>query len=73
MDEDAIETEALQAQIDLSMSFAQNLVSSWIQPHKFPRNSHRKDLEKELSEYMQRPARYDASFSPKSVLNVLPG
>jgi hypothetical protein len=60
MDEDAIDTEALQAQIDLSMSFAQNLVSSWIQPQKIPRNPHKKNLEKELSEYMKRPARYGA-------------
>jgi hypothetical protein len=59
MDEDAIDVEALQAQIDLSMSFAKSLVSSWIQPHGIQRNSHKKDLEKELSEYMQRPARYD--------------
>lgn len=73
MDEDAIDTEALQAQIDLSMSFAQNLVSSWIQPHKIPRNPRKKDLEKELSEYMQRPARYDALFSPELILNLLLG
>jgi hypothetical protein len=59
MDEDAIDVETLQAQIDLSMSFAKSLVSSWIQPYRIPRNSHKKDLEKELSEYMQRPARYD--------------
>jgi hypothetical protein len=59
MDEDDIDVETLQAQIDLSMSFAQNLVSSWIDPRKIPRNPHKKDLEKELSEYMQRPARYD--------------
>jgi hypothetical protein len=58
MDEDAIDIETLQAQIDLSMSFAKNLVSTWIQPHTIPRNSNKKDLEKELSEYMQRPARY---------------
>jgi len=57
MDEDAIDTEALQAQIDLSMSFAQNLVSSWLEPQKIPRNPHKKNLEKELSEHMQRPAR----------------
>ena len=59
MDEDAIDVETLQAQIDLSMSFAKTLVSSWIEPHRIPTNPHKKDLEKELSEYMQRPARYD--------------
>ena len=72
MDEDAIDAEALQAQIDLSMSFAQNLVSSWIQPHK-NRPKKEKDLGKELSEYMQRPARYDSSFSLKPTLDVLIG
>ena len=59
MDEDDIDVETLQAQIDLSMSFAKNLVSSWIEPHRIPRNPRKKDLEKEISEYMQRPARYD--------------
>lgn len=55
-DED-IDTETLQAKIDLSMSFAQDLVSSWINPKlNLPRNSG-KDLEKELKEYMRRPAR----------------
>ncbi|KJA29841.1 hypothetical protein HYPSUDRAFT_196171 [Hypholoma sublateritium FD-334 SS-4] len=57
IDEDALDSEALQAQIDLSMSFAQGLVSSWMDPHKFPKNSRKKDLEKELTEYMRRPPR----------------
>jgi len=63
MDEDAIDVETLQAQIDLSMSFAKSLVSSWIQPHRIPKNAHKKDLEKELSEYMQRPARLGVGAS----------
>jgi hypothetical protein len=54
VDEDSIDPEALQAQIDLSMSFAQNLVSSWIRPQQLPR---RKDLEKEINEYMKQPPR----------------
>lgn len=57
IDEDALDSEALQAQIDLSMSFAQGLVSSWMDPHKFPKNSRQKDLEKELTDYMRRPPR----------------
>jgi hypothetical protein len=57
VDEDSIDTEALQAQIDLSMSFAQSLVSSWMEPHKLPTGSGKRDLEKELSEYMKRPPR----------------
>lgn len=57
VDNDSIDTEALQAQIDLSMSFAQGLVSSWMKSHKLPTNSRKRDLEKELSEYMKRPPR----------------
>ncbi|KAF8969469.1 hypothetical protein BDZ97DRAFT_1915420 [Flammula alnicola] len=63
IDEDALDPEALQAQIDLSMSFAQNLVSSWMEPHKFPTNSRKKDLEKELTEYMRRPPRLGVGAS----------
>ncbi|KAF8165514.1 hypothetical protein B0H34DRAFT_793892 [Crassisporium funariophilum] len=63
IDEDAIDAEALQAQIDLSMSFAQNLVSSWMQPHKIPKNPRKKDLEKELTEYMRRPPRLGVGAS----------
>ena len=73
MDEDAIDAEALQAQIDLSMSFAQNLVSSWIQPYKISRGPHKNDLEKELLEYMRRPARYETSFFPNLVLKIFLG
>ncbi|KAF8914159.1 hypothetical protein CPB84DRAFT_1820075 [Gymnopilus junonius] len=57
MNEDEIDTEALQAQIDLSMSFAQNLVSSWIEPQKYPSSSRRKNVEQELVEYIKRPPR----------------
>lgn len=57
VDEDSIDPEALQAQIDLSMSFAQNLVSSWIRPQQLPPSSRRKDLEKEITEYIKRPPR----------------
>jgi len=57
LDEDSVDIEALQAQIDLSMSFAQNLVSSWVKPHKLAKSSRNKDLERELSDYMRRPPR----------------
>jgi hypothetical protein len=57
VDEESIDTEALQAQIDLSMSFAQSLVSSWMEPTKLPPSPRKRDLEKELSEYMKRPPR----------------
>jgi hypothetical protein len=54
-DEDDLDTEALQAQIDLSMSFAQDLVSSWVKPYKT--SSKPKNFEDELKEYMRRPPR----------------
>ena len=55
--EDDIDTETLQAQIDLSMSFAQNLVSSWIkQPRKLSNRNW--DVETELKEHMRRPPRW---------------
>ncbi|KAG6833938.1 hypothetical protein H0H87_007949 [Tephrocybe sp. NHM501043] len=55
-DEDSIDLETLQAQIDMSMSFAQDMVSSWIKPsRKLP--SRGKDIEAELKEYMRRPPR----------------
>jgi hypothetical protein len=62
MDEDEIDTEVLQAQIDLSMSFAQNLVSSWIKPSR-KLSSRSRDVEGELKEYMRRPSR-SVSRSP---------
>jgi hypothetical protein len=57
IDEDSIDMETLQAQIDMSMAFAQNLVSSWVKPfRKLPSRSNR-DMEAELKEYMRRPPR----------------
>ncbi|KDR83933.1 hypothetical protein GALMADRAFT_236433 [Galerina marginata CBS 339.88] len=57
INEEEIDLEALQAQIDLSMSFAQNIISSWVEPSKFPTSSRRKNLEQELIEYMKKPPR----------------
>ncbi|KAF9534731.1 hypothetical protein CPB83DRAFT_923874 [Crepidotus variabilis] len=61
--EDSIDTETLQAQIDLSMSFAQNLISSWMEPAQLPTSTRRKDLEKELMENMKRPPRLGVGAS----------
>jgi hypothetical protein len=60
--EDEVDTETLQAQIDLSMSFMHGLVSSWIKPgSKQPTRSDRNSkLEDELKESMKRPPRYVA-------------
>ena len=57
VDEDNIDTEALQAQIDLSMSFTQTLVSSWLKPQKASTFSRKRNFEAELRDYMHRPPR----------------
>lgn len=57
VDEDKIDTEALQAQIDLSMSFTQTLVSSWLKPQKASTSSRKRNFEAELRDYMHRPPR----------------
>ncbi|KAJ7178949.1 hypothetical protein C8R46DRAFT_1323153 [Mycena filopes] len=50
--EEEIDNETLQAQIDLSLSFAQNLVSSWVKPAKTPSKNSSRALEAELKEIM---------------------
>ena len=57
LDEESIDLQDLQAQIDLSMSFAQNLVTSWVKPSHYSQTNKQKDLENEIKEYMRRPAR----------------
>jgi hypothetical protein len=57
IDEDAVDLQDLQAQFDLSMSFAQNLVMSWVKPAHYSQTTRRKDLEDDIKEYMRRPAR----------------
>jgi len=52
-----LDLASLQAQIDMSMSFAQDLVSSWVEPSKVATSSRSHDLEKELKEHMRRPPR----------------
>ena len=49
------DTEALQAQIDLSMAFAHNLVSSWMQSKAPPP---KQNLDAELKEYLRKPPRH---------------
>ena len=52
-----IDPEALQAQVALSMSFADSLVSSWLKPASGKLQRTHKDYENELKEHMRRPAR----------------
>lgn len=56
-----LDFDALQAQIDLSMSTTDQLVSSWIQPSVTKSTkvgSSHKTTEKEIQEYLRRPPRY---------------
>jgi hypothetical protein len=56
--DDDIDTETLQAQINMSMSFAEDLVSSWIKPaHKAKLSKSTVDAQKLLDEQLRRPAR----------------
>ncbi|KIK67934.1 hypothetical protein GYMLUDRAFT_238118 [Collybiopsis luxurians FD-317 M1] len=62
--DDDIDVEALQAQIDLSMSVTNDLVSSWINtPLKSKSSSYNQNLEAELKEYMRRPPRLGVGAS----------
>lgn len=54
--------EALQAQIDLSMAFANDLVSSWMKGTDVSSSSAR-NVEAELKEYMRRPPRLGVGAS----------
>lgn len=65
VDDDSIDAETLQAQIDMSLSFAQDLVTSWIKPSNKMAPRSTRNVEDELKEYMRRPPRYaDFSFEP---------
>ncbi|KAF7301854.1 hypothetical protein MIND_00751300 [Mycena indigotica] len=55
--EDDIDGDALQAQIDLSLSFAQSLAASWVTPSAKNQKQKTGALEAELKEHMRRPPR----------------
>ncbi|KIM91096.1 hypothetical protein PILCRDRAFT_811617 [Piloderma croceum F 1598] len=54
---DDIDTEALQSQIDLSMSLVHNIVSSWMKPSQKVGTKSNDNAQQELEEYMRRPPR----------------
>ncbi|KAG6378739.1 hypothetical protein JVT61DRAFT_13012 [Boletus reticuloceps] len=61
---DDIDVESLQAQVDMSMSFAQNLVTSWIKPTHFAQlRSSGTNATQILEEELRRPPRYLMIFS----------
>ncbi|KAJ3736540.1 hypothetical protein DFJ43DRAFT_1052679 [Lentinula guzmanii] len=62
-EEEDIDTEAIQAQIDLSMSVTNDLVSSWIKSSDKPKTPYNQALEAELKEYMRRPPRLGVGAS----------
>lgn len=58
MSEDDIDAAALQARIDISMSFANDLVSSWIKtPKKAQPDRPWAEIQREMDEYARRPPR----------------
>ncbi|KAH9014323.1 hypothetical protein EDB84DRAFT_1529900 [Lactarius hengduanensis] len=84
-----IDTETLQAQIDLAMAQAQNLVASWLPASSgslTQSSSHAAEAEAELQALLRRPPRYvfplllystfphaSASLSPPHLPFILPG
>ncbi|KAJ4001836.1 hypothetical protein F5050DRAFT_1899302 [Lentinula boryana] len=62
-EEEDIDIEAIQAQIDLSMSVTNDLVSSWIKTSDKPKTPYNQALEAELKEYMRRPPRLGVGAS----------
>ncbi|KAF8138488.1 hypothetical protein EV363DRAFT_1520839 [Boletus edulis] len=61
---DDIDVESLQAQIDMSMSFAQNLVTSWIKPTHFAQlRSSGANATQILEEELRRPPRLGVGAS----------
>lgn len=57
--ENDVDAETLQAQVDMSLAFTQNLVSSWLKPKygSGASSSSRGNQEKELDELLKRPPR----------------
>lgn len=64
-EEDDIDLETLQAQIDRSVAFTNELVSSWIKP-SLQSSSSRRTTEQEFEQLIRRPPR---CFSLKSLWN----
>jgi hypothetical protein len=55
---DDLDLEALQAQIDLTMAYAHELASSWVNPSLKSSGESSRGWEKELEQHMRRPPRY---------------
>ncbi|EMD40898.1 hypothetical protein CERSUDRAFT_80549 [Gelatoporia subvermispora B] len=73
MDQDDIDVESLQAQVDMSMAFTENLVASWMKSSatKLPSSKKRGNDERELEEYMRRPPRLGVGAAPSESTSTL--
>ncbi|KAI0650218.1 hypothetical protein C8Q79DRAFT_942683 [Trametes meyenii] len=63
--------ETLQAQIDMSMAFTQNIVSGWMKSSKTKLPSSSRSEDRELEEYMRRPPRLGVGASAPEATGVL--
>lgn len=62
--EDDVDAESLQAQIDMSMSFAHNLVTSWIKPsHLAQLRCSGVNATQILEQELHRPPRYSTLYA----------
>ncbi|KAI0772008.1 hypothetical protein BD413DRAFT_547647 [Trametes elegans] len=71
-EQDGPDLETLQAQIDMSMAFTHSIVSGWMKSSRsrLPASSSRNE-DKELKEYMRRPARLGVGASVPEATGVL--
>ncbi|KAL1940089.1 hypothetical protein VTO73DRAFT_9424 [Trametes versicolor] len=71
-EQDGPDLETLQAQIDMSMAFTHNIVSGWMKSSKtkLPSSSSRTN-DKDLEEYMRKPARLGVGAAPPEATGVL--
>ncbi|KAI0677033.1 hypothetical protein C8Q78DRAFT_61851 [Trametes maxima] len=69
--QDGPDLETLQAQIDMSMAFTQNIVSGWMKSSKAKLPSSSRSEDKELEEYMRKPPRLGVGASAPEATGVL--
>ncbi|KAI0332408.1 hypothetical protein GY45DRAFT_1433093 [Cubamyces sp. BRFM 1775] len=70
-EQDGPDLETLQAQIDMSMAFTNSIVSGWMKSSKAKLPSYSRNDDKELEEYMRRPARLGVGASVPESTGVL--
>ncbi|KAI0663205.1 hypothetical protein C8Q70DRAFT_1050886 [Cubamyces menziesii] len=70
-EQDGPDLETLQAQLDMSMAFTNSIVSGWMKSSKAKLPSYSRNDDKELEEYMRRPARLGVGASVPESTGVL--